>query len=330
MDATAFSTAVVDIVRGFLERELDPILDRMKAIETALASLPKPKDGEDGKSITVEDVAPMIKEEIDRVAGSVVRLIPEAVEAAVKVLPPAKDGKDADPETMKAWLVAEGEQILAALPAPENGKDCDMEAVRLQVAETIENALAGLEKPKDGTSVTVEDVKPLIEETVAKSFAAMPVPKDGKNGLDAVRFFRGDKGNLLVSMSNGDVHDLGQIDGADADMAALERSIAEKFEALPTPKDGIDGIGFDDMRCEIRDDGVHLVWEKGDVAKEARLPIPIDRGVWKDTGAYLMGDGVTWGGSFFIAQKDDPGKPETAGCGWRMAVKRGRDGKDKG
>lgn len=41
---------------------------------------------------------------------------------------------------------------------------------------------------------------------------------------------------------------------------------------------------------------------------------------------YLEGDGVTWGGSFWIAQKDTATKPD--GGEWRLAVKKGRDGKD--
>lgn len=55
MDPNAFSSAVVDIVRGFLERELDPALARLDAFEQRFAALPVPKDGEPGKSVTVAD-----------------------------------------------------------------------------------------------------------------------------------------------------------------------------------------------------------------------------------------------------------------------------------
>ena len=58
------------------------------------------------------------------------------------------------------------------------------------------------------------------------------------------------------------------------------------------------------------------------------MPAVIDRGVYRDTEAYAKGDGVTWGGSYFIAQKQAPeGKPGESDS-WRLAVKRGRDGKD--
>lgn len=55
---------------------------------------------------------------------------------------------------------------------------------------------------------------------------------------------------------------------------------------------------------------------------------PIDRGVYTADGLYLKGDGVTWGGSWFVAQDDHPtDKPGTSDQ-WRLAVKRGRDGRD--
>lgn len=64
----------------------------------------------------------------------------------------------------------------------------------------------------------------------------------------------------------------------------------------------------------------------GTVVREVKTAIVLDTGVWS-AGSYQKGDGVTHGGSFFIAQEDTSEKPE-AGNAWRLAVKRGRDGKD--
>ncbi|RCS21462.1 hypothetical protein DUT91_23885 [Phyllobacterium salinisoli] len=68
---------------------------------------------------------------------------------------------------------------------------------------------------------------------------------------------------------------------------------------------------------------------KGDRVKEFTfsLPVPLDRGVFKDGSTYETGDGVTWGGHYWIAQDTTTDKPDS-GKGWRMAVRRGRDGKD--
>ena len=94
-------------------------------------------------------------------------------------------------------------------------------------------------------------------------------------------------------------------------------------------KDGADGLGFDDLSVEH--DGertLTLRFARGEQVKEfaVDLPVVIDRGVWRE-GSFKRGDGVSWGGSFFIAQKDTTAKPETS-PDWRLAVKRGRDGRD--
>lgn len=61
------------------------------------------------------------------------------------------------------------------------------------------------------------------------------------------------------------------------------------------------------------------------VEKTIELPNVIDRGVWKPDHDYKRFDGVTYAGSFWIAQKDAPeGVPGTSD-GFRLAVKKGRD-----
>lgn len=94
---------------------------------------------------------------------------------------------------------------------------------------------------------------------------------------------------------------------------------------------GLDGLGFDDMSEELAEDGRTIIrrYARGDVVKEFRhtFAVVLDRGVWRD-GPYERGDGVTWAGSFWIAQEDTSAKPDS-GSGWRLAVKRGRDGRNK-
>jgi integrin beta 3 len=59
-----------------------------------------------------------------------------------------------------------------------------------------------------------------------------------------------------------------------------------------------------------------------------RFPVVLDRGVFKSETPYVAGDGVTWGGSWWIAQADTTGqKPGDGATAWRLAVKAGRDGK---
>lgn len=96
-------------------------------------------------------------------------------------------------------------------------------------------------------------------------------------------------------------------------------------------KDGRDALELSEFAAELAEDGrtVILSLGAGEQRKEARLHLPVmlDRGVFKEGAEYLQGDTVTWAGSLWIAQKDAPeGKPETS-RDWRLAAKRGRDGK---
>lgn len=77
----------------------------------------------------------------------------------------------------------------------------------------------------------------------------------------------------------------------------------------------------DDPRC-VR---LHVRHTDGRVATHGlRFPVPRDAGVFCETRDYRSGDGVTKGGNWWIAQRDDPGVPGE-GHGWRLAVRKGRD-----
>lgn len=95
--------------------------------------------------------------------------------------------------------------------------------------------------------------------------------------------------------------------------------------------DGKDGLGFEDLDGVYDECGrLSLRIMRGDVVKTFRVPGMVDRGVYNAGDSYLKGDGVTLGGSFWIAQSDTnarPGTPDGAKS-WRLAVKVGRDGKE--
>jgi len=170
-----------------------------------------------------------------------------------------------------------------------------------------------------------------INEAVAAYLAENPPPagkdgapgRPGKDGADVVDAMIDRDCNLVLTLSDGRIKTLGRVVGQDGAPGRDGKDGAPGRDG----KDGTDGVGFDDMGFEAREDGCYLVWEKGDVVKEARLPIPMDRGVWKEGTVYRAGDGVTWGGHYWFAQEETTEKPDS-GKGWRMAVRRGRDGKD--
>lgn len=397
-DGKAFGADIVAIVKGHMERNLAPIMSRLEAMEKAHAALPLPKDGAPGKSVTLDDVAPLISREVERAVSAIPKpkdgedgvsidvdavkaVVSEAVASAVAAIPTPKDGADVDMDAVKALVdqVAatlrrpqDGKDIdpeavrqmiadaVASLPPAENGKDADPVEVAAQIAAEVERAVAALPAPQDGKSIGIEDVRPVIDEAVSKAVAALPAAKDGidgkdgrdgidgrngadgingkdgapgRDGADVVDLLIDRAGELIVTLSDGRAKSIGPVigrDGVDADMAALSKQIADAVASIPAPKDGIDGFGFDDM--DVHHDGERgftLRFTKGEHVKEFLITVPVvlDRGVFKDGQTYQKGDGVTWGGSFWIAQVDTGDKPDV-GKGWRLAVKRGRDGKD--
>ena len=60
---------------------------------------------------------------------------------------------------------------------------------------------------------------------------------------------------------------------------------------------------------------------------EIKTGIPLDAGVWTEERGYVAGDTVSHGGSLFIAQIATTAKPGKSDD-WRLAVKRGADGRD--
>lgn len=58
-----------------------------------------------------------------------------------------------------------------------------------------------------------------------------------------------------------------------------------------------------------------------------RFPVLLDRGVFKAGQTYEAMDGVTWDGAFWIAQGQESATPGAGRTLWRLAVKKGADGK---
>lgn len=234
--------------------------------------------------------------------------------AALEARPLPQDGKSVTVEEFRGLLTDIVDERIKALPAPKDGASVTIE----DVWPLIEKHLQAIPQPKDGEpgkSVTVEDVRPIIDEFLRN----LPRPKDGEPGksvtLEEVRTYLDAE---LATWALGFERRAQDV---------LQRAI----DRMPAPKDGRDGFSLDDLQIEQRDERtVVLRFARGDLVREhaLRLAHPLDQGVFREGDIYLRGDGVTFGGSWWIAQKDHPqGKPGTS-AGWRLAVKKGRDGKD--
>ncbi|HEM0087441.1 TPA: hypothetical protein U0S02_004953, partial [Escherichia coli] len=63
---------------------------------------------QDGKSVTVDDVRPVLQEMVNN---------------AVSALPPPRDGRDYDPEVLKQAVQDEVSKAVAEIPVPQDGRD---------------------------------------------------------------------------------------------------------------------------------------------------------------------------------------------------------------
>ncbi|MDX3929246.1 MAG: hypothetical protein QHC90_26025 [Shinella sp.] len=180
-----------------------------------------------------------------------------------------------------------------------------------------------------------EDMERSIEDVVRLVVSEIPLPangkdgadgkhgrdgKDGKDGVDLAGAFIDRDGELVLTLSNGEVRKLGPVIGRDG-----------KDGAPGAP--GRDGFNLEDFDAEVMKDGrtVLLSFDRGDLSYKIELgfPVMIYRGVFKDGQKYERGDTVTWGGSLWHCDVETTSeKPDSAEKHWTLAAKRGRDGKD--
>lgn len=273
----------------------------------------------DGKAFGAEIVSAVKAHVADAIEPITARL--DAMEKQLAALPLPKDGKDADEDAIIARVTEQMASEIAEIRAAASLPD---------IEGLVKEAVAAIPAPQDGKSVTLDDVCPLIEGGIAAAVAALPAPKDGC-GIKNLLIDRA--GNLVATMDDGRIADLGPVVGKDADIAALEKFIVEKIDALPKPKDGKDGFSLKDFDATLLDDGrtVLLSFEQGDQSYKVELgfPVMIYRGVFKEGETYAKGDTATWGGSLWHCDVDGTvEKPDSAEKHWTLVAKRGRDGKD--
>lgn len=208
-------------------------------------------------------------------------------------------------------------------PGPQGERGADGASV--EVGEVVAGLLAS-----DGLAA-------LVARAVAGHFEANPVQpgKDGRDGAPGPQGPQGPAGEKGIDGADG-VGLAGAIIDRDGGLVVT----TTKGEAIPLGvvvgkdgapgKDGRDGFSLDDLQIEDDADGtITLRFVRGDLVREKQVRYPRgDRGVYRGDEVYRKGDGVTYGGSWWVAQKDAPeGAPGLSGD-WRLAVKKGRDGKD--
>jgi Collagen triple helix repeat (20 copies) len=162
-----------------------------------------------------------------------------------------------------------------------------------------------------------------------RALARMPGPPgeigpEGKRGLQGERGEKGERGEPGKPGAIGPAGEDGK-PGAPgqkgepgrnaSDLTLLQEHIEQRVERA-----------IDAITVTTPDGGRTLRLTFGDKMREVKTALVLYTGVWKE-GAYDAGDGVTLGGSFFIARVNTTAKPGKSDD-WQLAVKRGMDGRD--
>lgn len=223
-------------------------------------------------------------------------------------------------EKIESESVILDEKLKAAIDAAVSTK---LDVAAKEIAATYSGAIPQLELKIGEIEKSIPE--PLDADQIARKAASMvPAPQDGAPGIaptadEVAAIFERRFSDLSLSWER-------QV-----------REMTEKaLDKIPAPKDGKDGrdaFEIDSFDLSVSDDGrtVTAKFQSGDKSIEKSVVIAslLDRGVFKKGSEYFRGDGVTYGGSFWICQKDCPeGIPGVDRDGWRLAVKRGNDGKD--
>lgn len=339
---------------GLNGKDAEPV-DQAAIVQEVLAQIPKPQDG---KSVTVEEVAPLIEQKVMAAVEGMPKpvdgkdadpaLVAEMVRAEISKLPRPADGKSVSVDDVVPLITSEVAKAVGALPVPRDGKDAeplDPQAIAADVlsrvrmpedgksvtvddvepllADLVQKAVGELPKAKDGVdgeSVPVEQVQRMVEEAVTKAVAAIPVPKDGEHGRDALDI------DILPAINETRRYARGSYASHNGGLWYARRSTEgmDGWECI------VDGDADDEVElgADLRTFTLRKIKSSGRVIEKSfTLPVVIHRGVFKAEEQYQAGDATTWDGSTWIAQRETTEKPGTSDA-WRLSTKRGRDGRD--
>jgi hypothetical protein len=342
---SAFLTALAQETKAYVAEVTSPLLTKIADLEQRLASIPAGPKGEPGEKGDTGDRGP---------AGEMGAIGPAGPQGEAGLHgergsdgvsgkdgfagEPGINGKDGqDGISGKDGL--NGKDGVDGINGKDgsdglNGKDGapglngkDFDPVEMHAA--IVKAVGALPKPKDGESVHPDTVAVMVREAVDKYASTIRVPQDGAPGRDALDL------DIVDEIEEGRSYAFGTF-------AKYRGGVVKAMRHTDPIEDGFDKSGWqivvdgldsfevvqgDDLRTFT----LRFAKTSGVIqSKSFDLPVVIDRGVFKQGETYKTGDAVTWGGSVHIAQCETTATPGTieAGKDWRLAVKRGRDGKD--
>lgn len=315
-ELAALVGALAPVLREFVAAAVAPLSTRLDALETRAVFDPAAVDE---LRTDIQTIDGRVDGVIDAASKKLDELVESAVSMKVAMLPPPKDGrdgvdgkdgapgapgadgkdgqngrdgKDADPEAVKA-MVAEA---MAALPPPKDGKD-GRDGVDGKNGQDGASGQDGAPGEKGAPGERGEKGEPGRAGEDGRDGLEGKQGPPGKDGASLVDIIKDHEGSIVFTLSDGGTRKFIPVDG----------------------RDGRDGRDADPefLRAAVRDE----------VKRQVSAPLAdAYKGVWRE-GAYKKGDAVTSAGSLFIAMDDTETRPGTDES-WKLAVKKGRDGKD--
>lgn len=316
-DEAAIAAKVADAVKADLAQwkteaqddikvpELPDIKEMVdQAVSAAVKAIPAPKDG---KSVTLDDVRPLIDEELTRLRSdaddyfkAVLTQTERARDGLLKTvadLHQPEDGKSVTVEDVRPMIEAEVKARVAEIPVPADGKSIDPADVERMVHE----AVAKIPPAANGKDADPAEIKRLVDEAVA----AVPAPKNGKDGIGLAGFLIDRDGCLIATTTTGETKNLG-------------------------PVIGKDGLSLESFTMEYVSDTHEIVLKASAAGRTEEIRYPAGgihgKGYWREGFKAKAGDAWTHEGSLWVAMKDTETKPGADQSAWFMAARHGKDG----
>lgn len=355
LEAVRQLAGVVDTLRAELGRVPECV---GQEVTKAVTAIPVPKDGkpgdsikgdkgdkgEDGKSITLDEVAPVVEGAFAGWALDFERRSHDILKTIADRIPTPKD----EEQVVKSVMDRVSE-LISAIPAPRDGTN----------GVDGKDGLNG----KDGTNgkdgVDGRNGLSAYELAASKGFVGSELDwltslvgksgADGINGKDGIGRDGIDGRDGQEGAAGRDAIHIDVLDGIDSTrryqrgtFAAYRGGMIRAFRQTDPIGDGaleksgwhVVMRGIDETAVDLGSDGrtlgMALRFTDGlTITKTLSIPTAIYRGIWKEGDSYTRGDSTTRDGSTWtLMETEQKGQPGEEGSGWVLSVKRGRDGRN--
>lgn len=309
------------------------LMDRLEVLEARQPI--HGKDGAPGKDAD-PDALDVLADSVGKCHARINEMVVEVsvAKAAVANVKDGKDGapgKDADPAIVKALQdrVELLELKLSEFMTEGYERTFDIEAVTANVISQTRQQWPQPVHGKDGSSITMEDVQPVIEKALEKVVAAIRIPVDGRDGAPGERGPDGMPGPPGRDGRDGMPGVQGEKgrDGLDG-LAGKDGAQGLDGKDGLHGKDGRDAVMGNCKIVTLEDGTKTWAWMDGTPVEGGK--IGGYRGVFKAGESYEPGENVTHAGSVWMCMKATTERPGDAQGGefWKLAVKRGMDGRE--